>query len=77
MARLPRKAAQKLSKEQNGGHIKWEKSTDERIAMRLAKNWKEWEAGNKTQFCCTLATELGITLDPKGLRTKNHIMMML
>lgn len=58
-------------------NIKWDKSIDEGIAIRLAKHWKEWQGGNKTQSCRLWAAELGIKLDPKGLRTKGYIITVM
>lgn len=58
-------------------HIKWDKAMDERLAVRLANKWKSWEGGNKMSLCREWSKDLGIVLDPKGTRTKNHVMTLL
>ncbi|KAF8430471.1 hypothetical protein BGX38DRAFT_397717 [Terfezia claveryi] len=73
---LTQKATQAATQE-SSGHIKWDKSLDERLAVRLIQSWKQWEMGNKTQISKGWAQDLGIALDPRGLRTKNHILTML
>lgn len=81
--RPPRKAREKGSKIRANGqsqekpNIKWDKGLDKRLAVRLSSSWKAWEQGIKTQLCWDWAKDLGITLNPNGTQTKNHLLVII
>lgn len=79
MARRARKAKDTASgaMSEHEEHVKWHKSLDERLAIRLVETWGACGKSNQTQVGRTCARELEIMLHTTDTYTKYHITVIL